>query len=238
MGGGSGKLRKVYLAGYSHPVFIRGGKSSDAIVLYQIFGVGEYQPATKLNSVRFILDAGANIGLASLYFLRHYPGARILAVEPDSGNFALCTRNLAPYRDRVIPHHGAIWSHCGSLSLVPFDTEWGLAVRPTNPGERANIEAFDMPTLMQVADASVIDLLKMDIEGSEEELFRVGPPVWMDAVRNIAIEFHGVACERTVLSALRDFAYQRIRRPMMEFFLEIQPRALGAGLPESGAEIR
>jgi FkbM family methyltransferase len=223
-GGGSEKIYGIPVAGYPHPVFIRGGRSSDATVLYQIFCVKEYEPVTTLSSVSFILDAGANVGLASLFFLRRFPGAKILAVEPDPGNFKICEMNLERYRDRVILHLGAVWSSCCRLALVPCETEWGLAVRAAKPGEEAPIEAFDIPSLLAIAGQKSVDLLKLDIEGSEAELFSSGAPQWLGAIRNIIVEFHGVECERRFLDAMQDFQYRRLQRPMVEFFTDIHPR--------------
>lgn len=222
-GGGGGKVYKISVAGYPDPVFIRGGKSSDATVLYQIFGVREYQLAAALKSVNFIFDAGANIGLASLYFLRRYPTAKILAVEADPGNFEICRLNLAPYQERVILQQGALWSSCCRLVLVPCSTEWGLAVRAAQPGEDAAIEAFDFPTLMAIAGQDSVDLLKLDIEGSEAELFNSDALPWLRTIRNIVVEFHGGQCELRFLNALKTFQYRRIQRPMVELFFDITP---------------
>ncbi|MFI5179368.1 MAG: hypothetical protein ACHQO8_12420, partial [Vicinamibacterales bacterium] len=42
-----------------------------------------------------ILDCGANVGLASLFFRRAYPKARITAFEADPAIFAMLDANLA-----------------------------------------------------------------------------------------------------------------------------------------------
>src|SRR5215475_12556495 len=44
-------------------------------------------------SPKFIVDAGANIGMASIYFARRYPGAKIFAIEPETSNFAILLKN-------------------------------------------------------------------------------------------------------------------------------------------------
>jgi FkbM family methyltransferase len=47
----------------------------------------EYALVGNLDSTAFIIDGGANIGIASLYFLNQYPTARLVAVEPSPANF-------------------------------------------------------------------------------------------------------------------------------------------------------
>jgi hypothetical protein len=61
--------------------------------------------------------------------------------------------------------------------------------------------------LLSLAGATCIDLLKIDIERSEIEVFNSGASAWLDKVRNICIELHGPDCERAFLNALADFDY-------------------------------
>ena len=50
---------------------------------------------------RVVVDVGANIGVASLYFLTRRPDAVVYAFEPVPANLETLERNLAPFRDRV-----------------------------------------------------------------------------------------------------------------------------------------
>ena len=54
----------------------------------------EYDFAVDRPSV--IIDAGANIGLASIWFASKFPEARILAIEPEKSNYELLVRNVEP----------------------------------------------------------------------------------------------------------------------------------------------
>lgn len=186
---------------YPHPVYIRGGKSSDAVALYEVLVTGEYGSAALGNSPRLIIDGGANIGMASLYFLNRYPNSRVIAVEPDPANFELCRRNLAPYGDRVRLIQGAIWKNKNSLSLEPGQEEWVSRVRDDPSGA---IAAFTIQSLIANAGGD-IDLLKLDIEGTEKEIFGPGAREWLTNVRNIAIELHGDDCKAVFLAALAGY---------------------------------
>ena len=69
--------------------------TSDINVLEKIFLSGEYDCVGSEVEPKFIVDCGANIGCASVYFLNRYPNASVIAIEPDSGNFEVCQWNIA-----------------------------------------------------------------------------------------------------------------------------------------------
>lgn len=188
---------------FSYPVSIRGGDSSDAIALYEILVTQEYALTAQLDPQPFIIDGGANIGIASLYFLNLYPKSRVIAVEPDQSNFELCSANLAPYGDRATLIQGALWKGEGYLALELGQKEWLTRVRDDQPG---TIKAFTIPSLIDRGNGSV-DLLKLDIEGSEFEIFGPEAQTWLPSIRNIAIELHGEDRKDRFLAALKEYDY-------------------------------
>jgi hypothetical protein len=106
---------KPHLAQF--PVTARLGGSSDIDVFHQIFQADEYACIRDIETPRFILDLGANVGYSSAYLLSCFPNAKVLAVEPDPANFELCCRNLAVYGDRAKVVLGAAWSKRTNLKL-------------------------------------------------------------------------------------------------------------------------
>src|SRR5438128_464043 len=50
---------------------------------------------SKLEQCETVIDLGANIGLASLYFAGRYPSCRLFAVEPNPDTYRMLTANLA-----------------------------------------------------------------------------------------------------------------------------------------------
>ena len=67
------------MKGYKHPIFIR-SNSTDISNFHEIFNI-EFPLPNNLNP-KFIIDAGANVGYASIFFLNKYPKASVIAVEP------------------------------------------------------------------------------------------------------------------------------------------------------------
>jgi len=114
-----------------------------------------------------ILDCGANVGLASLYFKRLYPEARITAYEADPSLAALCRRNLTRNGAsdvEVMPV--AVWTHEGVVSFQQEGADSG-AIEGTSVGLAAKAMTVPSIRLRDVIARDRIDLMKMDIEGAE-----------------------------------------------------------------------
>jgi FkbM family methyltransferase len=199
---------KVKPVGYAHPVVVR-RVGSDRAVLSQTLVRREYAPVSSLRGVNLIVDCGANIGLSAYYLLHCYPGARLIAVEPDDDNCRLCRENLAPFQDRVTVLKAAVWPEHQRLRINPESRaggSWSLEVEPWANGD---VEGLTIPQILRRAGARPpIDLLKVDIEGAETEVFRHSPS-WLALTRNIAIELHGAAADAAFTRALAGYHFER-----------------------------
>jgi FkbM family methyltransferase len=222
-----GSRKKIYtvrVPQWPHPVYVRGGSSSDTLVLYEIVVTNEYDLVADLGSPRFVIDGGANIGLFSLYFLNRYPTARIVAVEPDSETAEVCRKNLAGYKDRATVVQGAIWSRAGSLCLEKTGEEWTTSVRAPGAGESGSTEAFTMASLIARGGGAGVDLLKLDVEGGEREIFGPNAQEWLPSIANIVIELHGPECEERFFGALKPYEYDKTHRDSVYVCRNLRPR--------------
>lgn len=104
----------VKVRGVDHPLLFRPA-TSDLGIFNQIFVGREYAPLDVMETPRLVVDAGANVGYSSAYFLSRFPTVQIIALEPDPGNAELCRRNLAPYGDRARVLVRAVWPHTDTL---------------------------------------------------------------------------------------------------------------------------
>jgi FkbM family methyltransferase len=183
-------------------------------VFDQIFISREYSCLRDLKEPRLVLDLGANVGFSAAYFLNAFPKVSVLAVEPDERNLAICKNNLAPYGDRVLLLHGAVWSRPATLRVLTGNfgdgREWATQVEELNANnERAVcVQAWDVGSLIDMSGCSSVDLLKVDIERAEIFVFREAASSWLSKVRNICIELHGRDCEKVFFAALRDYEYE------------------------------
>ena len=176
---------EVRLPGAPDVLRLRRG-TTDFDVFHQIFVRGELDaPIPRPNT---ILDCGAYTGISTVYLARKFPQARIIAVEPEAGNFAMLERNTARYPS-VERLNKAVWSSETSLDVVGGDGAHSFrVVEQVNGG--GGVPSISLSTLVQDARLSEIGLLKMDIEGSEREVFANATRDWLDATRAMLIEVH------------------------------------------------
>jgi FkbM family methyltransferase len=196
----------------SYPVAARLSGSSDLDVFQQIFVIDEYSCVQDIPAPRLILDLGANVGYSSAYFLSKFPIVNVIAVEPDPSNFEMCRINLSPYGSRAQIVLGAAWSNRSKLVLsrgtFGDGREWASEVREIEENnEVATVEGWDIPSLLNLTKEQQIDLLKVDIEGSEVSIFGPSSSSWLPKVRNICIELHGPQCEKVFFDAMKNFEY-------------------------------
>ena len=118
----------------------------------------------------------------------------MLAVEPDPANFAILQRNLAPHGARARALRTGLWSHATGLRIKEDSfrdgRSWTTQVRECHPGEDAEMDAVDVPTLLAASGSPRISMLKIDIEGAEAVVFGAGSADWLRCVDNIVIELH------------------------------------------------
>ena len=190
--------------------------TSDLKCLEKVFIEEEYRLPFDVNpafDIRpdFIVDAGANIGMASLYFARAFPMARILAVEPEASNFELLCRNCAGI-ENVKPRKAALWPCQTDLRVAnPTADNWCFAVQPSAVGS-GTVESITVPQILSESGLDRIDLLKLDIEGAERALFDESCEHWLPKVGMIVIELHdrfGRGCSEALYSHL-------VRRPFIQ----------------------
>jgi FkbM family methyltransferase len=194
------------------PVWMRVG-TSDFSVYRQIFCRRAFWMLDDLPHQASIIDCGANIGYSTAYFLSRFPEAFVVAVEPAEANFAMLERNLAPYAGRFRAVRAAVWSKKARLRFVGEDalraSGWGVQVREAAPEESAEMEAVSIQDLVDLGGFSRVSLLKIDIEGSEREVFAGPLEPWLSRTDNVAIELHGQEAERIFRTAMsdRDFSF-------------------------------
>ena len=134
-----------------------------------------------------IVDAGANIGVATRYLARRFPTAQVISLEIDPSNLALLRHNVAHLR-RATVRPQALWGHRTRVAIENPDAETdGYRAVERADGD---IEAIGVADLLDEAGIKTLDLLKMDIEGAERDVLSLAPERWLRRVRMILVELH------------------------------------------------
>ena len=197
---------------------IRKRPSSDIDVFKQINIFKEYLPAVNAYQDNFfndkyimnIIDAGSNIGLTSLFFLNYYKNVEILCIEPEPENFKVLEFNLMG-NNSCKKINGAIWSSTTKIKIAQDfrdKSDWSFRVEETD--DENGIQAYSINELVSNYNIKFIDILKIDIEGAEKQVFtsKSSDLNFLNITKCIAIEIHDeFNCREDVYKVLTDYGY-------------------------------
>lgn len=179
----------ISFPGIKSPILMRLG-TSDVLTFQKIFFKREYDLPLDIHPY-LIIDAGANVGYASLFFANKYPDAEIIAIEPEDSNFKMLQRNSSSY-PRITSLHGALWSKNAFLRIsnLKVNDKWTFQVGETESGSEGTIESFTVEQILKESGLDTIDILKMDVEGAEKEILVKDASRWMKCVKVMIVELH------------------------------------------------
>jgi FkbM family methyltransferase len=157
----------------------------EVAALSEVFVAGEYGDFLPA-SPRLIVDAGANVGSATLWFREHFPGVRVIAIEPNPNAFERLERNVGndPNVELV---NAALAAEDGKayFSCEPM-TPVGHLQEHAGPGV-VEVDTVTLDTVRdRFADGTPVDMFKLDVEGAEWQVLAGS----LAGVGTIAIEIH------------------------------------------------
>jgi FkbM family methyltransferase len=199
------KLIKISIPGYLYPVFLR-NNASDTQIFTQIFVREELKIDLK-NTPKTIIDGGANIGFASVYFKNKYPDSMVYSIEPEKSNYEVLLKNTSFYNNMVCYNCG-IWNIDGKLKIINKDAgneSFIVTELDTSDDDIDAISAITINKIVHDNNILNIELIKLDIEGSEGKVFENNFKDWLAISENILVEIHNwidVDAEKKVLKAI------------------------------------
>ena len=155
---------------------------------------GQSYPVVELPKPRpTILDVGANIGAAAIFFAANYPGATIHAVEPNPGCMDLLRRNIRPFTPSISAHPIALADRDDEMSLFLGESDSvtaSLAKSSMTSEAAVTVSVRDAGSWMREEGLDSVDILKIDTEGAEVHIIRSIPRALIASISVLYIEFH------------------------------------------------
>lgn len=148
--------------------------------VYQIFG-------RDFSDTNTMLDIGANIGAVTVFAASL--GADVVAVEPEPENRALLVDNIA--RNGVSGQcrvfDVAVMGEGGVVNVEAGHGHSRVVGAPN--GHTVEVEAVSLAGLLDRAGWSCVDVVKVDVEGAEYQIFGAASSEVLRRIRYLTLEF-------------------------------------------------
>jgi len=188
--------RRTGLADGLHVIKLRDGVTisyrlnrGDLQSIREVWLDEEYRQPEDAAPFNTLVDLGSNIGLTSVWLARKYRFKKIVAVEPSTENAELVRLNLSNNGVEATVIEAAVGPEDGT-AVFAASAESNMGRIGEDGATGVNVRLVSMQTIMREAQIDGdIDLLKLDIEGGEENLVD-GDMAWTSQVRRIIAELH------------------------------------------------
>eukprot|EP00245_Coleochaete_scutata_P008310 TRINITY_DN2502_c1_g1_i5.p1 TRINITY_DN2502_c1_g1~~TRINITY_DN2502_c1_g1_i5.p1 ORF type:complete len:411 (+),score=73.86 TRINITY_DN2502_c1_g1_i5:231-1463(+) len=175
-------------------------KDSDLLVVEQLIEKEDFKGLDPHAEYDTILDAGGSCGIASVLFATQYPKARIVSVEPSQSTFDMLRMNTEQFPN-VMAIHAGVWNRESKLALFASELgSWAIEVKEVKKGEDtpanavATLDGVSIPYLLRLSSLDHFDFMKIDIEGSELQVFDKTDAStdlsYLEKVRLVVCEIH------------------------------------------------
>lgn len=190
---------------------IRHYPSSDFSVFKTVIIEEQYNLDYNINEQNqiTIIDGGANAGYTTIFYKDKYPTSKIIAIEPFDGNFEILNQNVRINNlTEVYTEKNALWFEDSDLFLnFNFRDSREHSVRTSAKQEDSSIKvnAKCISSFMKNYNLTTIEILKLDIEGSEKEIFEKDIKInaILNLTQNLVIEIHDeFNCRNKILEIL------------------------------------
>jgi len=209
--------------------------TTDYNIYGQIFRFEEYRPLIDIvNKLRkkeilYIVDAGANVGCSTVYFKQLFPGAKVVAIEPQSGNFNMLTKNiqLNNMQNDVFANKSGLWKDNSNLEITTDfrdGREYAFFLKTAKDADTTHetVPGITINDVMTQYSFPYIDILKIDIEGSEKYLFEDEEIArrTLEKVNFMALEIHDEVVDRKLVVSLLEkngFEYENFHETLVAY---------------------
>ena len=147
---------------------------------------------------RTILDIGANMGSFAVYAARSAPTARIYCYEPVTRNFDYLQRNIDinSFGERVTAIRCAVAAQRGEIDIALSESPLHSFVISSGQFKHERVHCKTLREVLDEHGLERVDLLKMNCEGAEYEIFDSCSQADFQRIPNIRLEYHVIDPEK------------------------------------------
>jgi FkbM family methyltransferase len=206
------EIHAFKINGIAHPVYLRAIRA-DMQSFVNTFIDPYLDKKPYLSDAKFVIDAGANIGFTAVLFANWWPQCKIISIEPDRENYELTLKNTSAYPNITVLN-GGLWNKEADLK-IEAGQEDGFVVREVH-SDTAQVKSenltlgISIDQLLKKFNITQIDFLKMNIEGSEKEIFSENYENWLPLTKAMLIELHdgkNAGCSKAVFSTVNKYDF-------------------------------
>lgn len=202
------KKETIHLPKLKRKIYLR-KNTKDLETFEEIFLTNLYNTNIQFEP-KTIVDAGANVGLASLFFHLKYAEASIVALEIESKNSESIRKNTHGIPNFELIEKGLFNRKSFFKIEDPYNASNSFQIREVEANEQYDIESITLDEILNEKKWDTIDILKIDIEGAEKQLFESNFENWLPKTKVIMVETHDrmiPKCSYTVMNTINKYNF-------------------------------
>ncbi|MEJ7861510.1 MAG: FkbM family methyltransferase [Pyrinomonadaceae bacterium] len=196
-------------------IFFRNGLTLEApeqirldMLFHEVWVEKMYSPqGFEIKDNNIIFDIGANIGVFSVYAAKKAKNVKVFAFEPFPDNVKWLQKNIKNNKlNNVVVSDKAVAGKSEQRTLEVSDAWVRHSLNENNKNNGIKINTLSLDEIFE--EIEVCDLMKIDCEGSEYEIFYSSSKKTLAKIKKIVGEYHDNDNEKMNGSALCDFLTQ------------------------------
>lgn len=155
-----------------------------------------------------VFDIGANRGYFSMYAAGTTKNTKIFAFEPIKNTFNSVVEHIEMngFNDRITAINKGVAGTDGIRTFaITSSIATSMVFEVNEPTEVQSITCVSLKSIMDEYTIDRIDLIKMDCEGAEYEIFYTTPDDYLAKIDEIRMEYHYINDAQQNVEALIDF---------------------------------
>ena len=199
---------KIKLPILQRDIFFR-NDTKDLETFKEIFNENIYNLNLPI-SPKTIIDAGANVGYSSIFFRLKYPESSIVAIEIEKSNVKMIKKNTLGFTNFYTENKGLYNKKSFFKIEDPYNATNSFVIKEVEHNAQYDIESVTVDEIRQKYNWETIDILKIDIEGAEKQLFESNFEEWLPLTKIIMVETHDrmvPKCSYTVMETINKYNF-------------------------------